>query len=46
LLHLDDPNAGKQIFATLTGGQYITEFSQQPPTLDEIFRMKAGEVDE
>jgi len=30
----------------LTHGKYIEEFSQQPPTLDEIFRLKAGEKDE
>lgn len=43
LLHLTDPAAGPEIFATLTQGHYIEEFSQQPPTLDEIFRMKVGE---
>ena len=46
LLHLDDPAAGPEIFQQLTGGKYITEFSQQPPTLDAIFRMKAGEPSE
>ncbi|GBG93572.1 sodium ABC transporter ATP-binding protein [Ligilactobacillus salitolerans] len=43
LLHLDDPAGGPEIFERLTNGQYIREFSQQPPTLDMIFRMKAGE---
>jgi ABC-2 type transport system ATP-binding protein len=38
---LDDPAAGRDIFDRLTGGHYIEEFSQQPPTLDEIFRLKA-----
>ncbi|NLR32981.1 ABC transporter ATP-binding protein [Levilactobacillus tujiorum] len=43
-LHLTDPAAGPSIFAELTQGHYIEEFSQQPPTLDEIFRMKVGET--
>lgn len=42
VLRLDDPAAGPAIFDQLTEGHYIEEFSQQPPTLDEIFRMKAG----
>lgn len=41
LLRLDDPSTGPEVFDKLTGGHYIQEFSQQPPTLDEIFRMKA-----
>lgn len=43
LLHLDTPDAGPEVFEALTHGQYIEEFRQQPPTLDEIFRLKAGE---
>lgn len=46
VLDLDDETAGPDIFETLTQGKYIEEFSQQPPTLDEIFRLKAGERDE
>lgn len=46
LLELDDEEAGKDIFDVLTKGQYIEEFSQQPPTLNEIFRMKAGDYNE
>ncbi|WP_334329634.1 ABC transporter ATP-binding protein [Companilactobacillus sp. HBUAS59699] len=46
LLDLDDEIAGKDIFDILTKGQYIEEFSQQPPTLNEIFRMKAGDRNE
>ncbi|WP_203651460.1 ABC transporter ATP-binding protein [Secundilactobacillus yichangensis] len=42
-LRVDDPAAGKQIFQRLSNGEYIEEFSQQPPTLDEIFRLKAGD---
>ena len=45
-LFLDDENAGKEIFAEVTDGQYIEEFSQQPPTLNEIFRQKAGKINE
>ena len=44
LLRLADPAAGPAIFQQLTQGQYIEEFSQQAPTLDEIFRMKVGEA--
>ncbi|MFZ2378029.1 MAG: sodium ABC transporter ATP-binding protein, partial [Trichococcus flocculiformis] len=25
---------------------YISMFNQQPPTLEEIFKMKAGEINE
>lgn len=43
MLRVDDPAAGQPIFQELSGGHYIEEFSQQPPTLDEIFRLKAGD---
>lgn len=43
VLHLTDATAGPAIFDALTQGHYIEEFSQQPPTLDEIFRLKVGE---
>ncbi|WP_338216236.1 ABC transporter ATP-binding protein [Companilactobacillus muriivasis] len=46
VLDLDDETAGEEIFDKLTQGKYIEEFSQQPPTLDEIFRLKAGEKNE
>lgn len=45
-LDLDDETAGPEIFEELTKGKYIEEFSQQPPTLNEIFRLKAGEKHE
>ena len=45
-LFLDDENTGKEVFAEVTDGQYIEEFSQQPPTLNEIFRQKAGKINE
>ena len=46
LLSLSDETLGKNIFDELTHGQYIEEFNQQPPTLNEIFRLKAGEHNE
>lgn len=41
-LQLSDADAGPAIFDQVTAGRYIQEFSQQPPTLDEIFRTEAG----
>lgn len=46
ILSLDEEAAGSEIFDQLTQGKYIEEFSQQPPTLNEIFRLKAGEKNE
>lgn len=42
VLDLEDPVYGKDIFKVVTKNGYISTFSQQPPTLEEIFRMKAG----
>ncbi|MBA1394758.1 DUF4162 domain-containing protein, partial [Lactobacillus sp. XV13L] len=42
LLQIADETHGPEVFAALTNGHYIEEFRQQPPTLDEIFRMEAG----
>ena len=39
---LEDEKYGKAIFDELSAGQYIQTFDQEPPTLDEIFKMKAG----
>lgn len=44
VLTLTDPEYGRSIFDQVTKGQYISRFSQQPPTLEEIFKMKAGEA--
>ena len=41
-LYLTDEAYGPAIFQSLTQGNYIRHFSQQPPTLEEIFKMKAG----
>lgn len=38
---LSDEEYGKALFKAVSRGEYIEEFSQQPPTLDEIFREKA-----
>lgn len=46
VLDLTDPSYGREIFQMVTKDGYITTFSQQPPTLEEIFRMKAGEPNE
>lgn len=38
LLKIDDENAGKDIFNQISHGEYLEEFSQQSPSLDDIFR--------
>ncbi|MDN6160113.1 MAG: DUF4162 domain-containing protein, partial [Staphylococcus equorum] len=43
---LEDPKAGESIFKQATAQGYIPMFNQQPPTLEEIFKMKAGESHE
>ena len=43
VLMLEDESYGQAIFDIITQGKYIQTFSQQPPTLEEIFKMKAGE---
>ncbi|UQS86234.1 ABC transporter ATP-binding protein (plasmid) [Nicoliella spurrieriana] len=45
-LILTDPAAGKELFNLISHGEYIEEFSQQPPSLDEIFREKVGDENE
>ncbi|SFH74751.1 ABC transporter ATP-binding protein [Pisciglobus halotolerans] len=46
VLALQDAAYGKEIFEQVTKDGYISTFSQQPPTLEEIFKMKAGEQHE
>lgn len=46
VLDLEDAAYGHDIFTAVTKNGYIPTFSQQPPSLDEIFRMKAGEPHE
>ncbi|MGO3609342.1 MAG: ABC transporter ATP-binding protein [Enterococcus gilvus] len=45
-LTLDDPAVGKDIFERATVNGYIPMFNQQPPTLEEIFKWKAGAINE
>lgn len=42
-LQLEDASFGEQLFKTISKGEYIPKFSQQPPSLEQIFKMKAGE---
>ncbi|MBG9988234.1 ATP-binding cassette domain-containing protein [Aerococcaceae bacterium DSM 111176] len=42
-LVLEDESYGSPLFDTITQGQYISNFNQTPPTLEEIFKLKAGE---
>lgn len=46
VLTLDSEERGRAIFDRVTENGYITTFSQQPPTLEEIFKLKAGERNE
>lgn len=41
-LILTDQSYGPKLFQILSSGQYIRTFSQEPPTLEEIFKLKAG----
>lgn len=41
-LEIDQAESGKDLFETITKHQYIATFSQQPPSLEEIFKLKAG----
>lgn len=40
---LENENAGRLLYNTVTKNGYIYAFSQQPPTLEEIFKAKVGE---
>lgn len=43
IVHLTETEDGKAIFNAATKNGYIPTFSQQPPTLEEIFKRMAGE---
>lgn len=43
IVHLTETEDGKAIFDAATKDGYIPTFSQQPPTLEEIFKQMAGE---
>ncbi|KXT62263.1 ABC transporter ATP-binding protein [Lactococcus petauri] len=45
-LTLENEEAGKAVFDYVTQSGYIQMFSQQPPSLEEIFKMKAGDAHE
>lgn len=45
-IHLNDEEAGKEIFELASRDGFIPTFSQQPPTLDAIFKRTAGELNE
>ena len=45
-LTLENEEAGKAVFDYVTQSGYIQMFSQQPPSLEEIFKMKAGDIHE
>lgn len=45
-IQLRDAEVGRQIFDLATQDGYIPTFSQQPPTIEEIFKQIAGEIDE
>jgi ABC-2 type transport system ATP-binding protein len=47
LLTLENESFGKNIFETIVArDKFIPVFNQEPPTLEEIFKMKAGEPNE
>lgn len=46
ILELEDESYGKAIFDRVAKGSYLPVFYQQAPTLEEIFKMKAGESHE
>ncbi|MBO0476621.1 ABC transporter ATP-binding protein [Vagococcus sp. DIV0080] len=46
-IRLEDPSVGKVLFdKAMSLTDYLPVFNQQPPTLEEIFKMKVGEKDE
>ncbi|MGX7024528.1 ABC transporter ATP-binding protein [Vagococcus hydrophili] len=46
-IHLTEPEVGKVIFEeAMKLTDYLPIFNQQPPTLEEIFKLKVGEKDE
>lgn len=47
LIQLENPEVGKLVFdEAMKITDYLSVFNQQPPTLEEIFKMKVGEKDE
>ncbi|MGY3723998.1 ABC-2 type transport system ATP-binding protein [Granulicatella balaenopterae] len=46
LLQLEHEEVGREVFKLVAKDGYVPVFNQQPPTLEEIFKMKAGGKDE
>jgi len=46
VVELENPEVGERIFSEATKDGYIPTFSQQPPSLEEIFKRTAGEKSE
>ena len=42
-LKVTNPEIGKDIFSLVSKDGYVKMFSQQPPSLEEIFKLKVGE---
>lgn len=45
-LILEDAKYGRKLFEQLSEGQYLRTFDQEPPTLNEIFKLKVDEENE
>lgn len=45
-VQLSDEVAGRAVFDLVSQEGYVPLFSQQPPTLEQIFKMKVGEINE
>ena len=45
-VQLSDEAAGRAVFDLVSQEGYVPLFSQQPPTLEQIFKMKVGEINE
>ena len=43
IVYLDNEEAGHAVYDLATKDGYIYQFSQQPPSLDEIFKEMAGD---
>lgn len=46
IVELENEEVGKTVFEYVTKNGYVQAFSQQPLTLEEIFKLKAGENNE
>lgn len=44
MIKVKEPIIGKQIFDIVSSDGYVPMFSQQPPSLEEIFKLKVGEI--